>query len=451
MRRAAATALLALAACEAPAPPPALTAEVPAAAAAAAAPAAPQDPPAVEGFTSEEVRAFLKLSPLPEPPLDPTNKFSGDPGAARLGQFVFFDPRFSGSGKVSCATCHVPEKSFTDGKHFGEGAAVLERHTPSLWNVAYNRWFFWDGRADSLWAQALQPVEEPREHGISRLAVAHTLYDDADLRRGYEDVFGPLPELGDVARFPPVGRPLPDTAQPDGRAWDGMAPEDRGAVDRVFANFGKALGAYERLLVSRAAPFDEFVAAVRAGKLYEQLALTPGARHGLKLFVGEARCVLCHSGPNFTDKEFHDNRVGPLLGGTRLDAGRYDGIPRVQADPFNGLGAFSDAPQGEAEAKVRYLLRAGHNWSEFKTPSLRNVVLTAPYMHQGQLATLDDVLQHYNTLEHAVPSHHQGERTLVPLNLSADELADLREFLESLTDAKLAPELLAQPPTPYLP
>jgi cytochrome c peroxidase len=450
MRRAAATALLALAACEAPAPPPALTAEVPAAAAAAAAPAAPQDPPAVEGFTPEEVRAFLKLSPLPEPPLDPTNKFSGDPGAARLGQFVFFDPRFSGSGKVSCATCHVPEKSFTDGKHFGEGAAVLERHTPSLWNVAYNRWFFWDGRADSLWAQALQPVEEPREHGISRLAVAHTLYDDADLRRGYEDVFGPLPELGDVARFPPVGRPLPDTASPTRAPGTGWRPRTgrrrprlrqlRQGARRLRAPARLARGALRRVR-GRGARGQ----ALRAARPDPRRPPRAQAlRRGGALRPVSQRAQLHRQG-------VHDNRVGPLLGGTRLDAGRYDGIPRVQADPFNGLGAFSDAPQGEAEAKVRYLLRAGHNWSEFKTPSLRNVVLTAPYMHQGQLATLDDVLQHYNTLEHAVPSHHQGERTLVPLNLSADELADLREFLESLTDAKLAPELLAQPPTPYLP
>jgi cytochrome c peroxidase len=376
-----------------------------------------------------------------------------DPRAARLGQFLFYDARFSASGDVSCATCHDPARGFADGKHFGQARGpVLERHTPSLWIAAYNRWFFWDGRADSLWSQALKPLEEPREHGATRLGIAHALHADADLRRAYEELFGPLPPLDDAARFPPAGRPVPDAPDdPQARAWAGMEPADQAAVDLVFANTGKALAAYERLLVSRAAPFDAFVAGVRAGDLYQQLALSQEARGGLRLFVGKARCVLCHSGPNFTDREFHDNRVPPLKPGPRLDAARYDGIPLVQAVPFIGVGAFSDAPEGEARDKVGFLLRAGHNWSEFKTPTLRNAVLTAPYMHQGQLATLDDVLAYYNTLATAVPSHHQGERTLVPLDLGPQELSDLRAFLESLVDARIAPELLRQPPTPYLP
>jgi cytochrome c peroxidase len=402
------------------------------------------DLPVVEGFTSDEVRAFLKLSPLPPPPPDPTNRHADDPRAARLGQFLFFDERLSSNGKVSCATCHRPELGFADGKHFGEALGVLERHTQSLFNVAYSRWFFWDGRADSLWAQALRPLEEPREHGFSRLALAQLLARDADLRRGYEEAFGPLPDLADAARFPPAG-------QPGSTAYDGMTEADQIAVDRVFANVGKALAAYERLLVSRDAPFDAFVAGVRSGDLYQQHFLGASAREGLRLFVGKARCTLCHSGPSFSDREFHDNRVPTLDGKPRLDPGRYDGIPLVQADPFNGAGEYSDAPVGEAEDKLRYLLRAGHNWSEFKTPTLRNVTLSAPYMHQGQFATLDEVLDYYNTLERAVPSHHQGERTLAPLGLTQVELDALRAFLEALTDARLDPELLKQPSTPYLP
>jgi cytochrome c peroxidase len=413
---------------------------------------APGPLPELAGFTPDEVRALLALSPLPDPPPDPTNAVYADPRAARLGRFVFFDARFSGSGDVSCATCHAPPEHWGDGKRLAEGAGRMDRHAMTLWNVAYQRWLFWDGRADSLWAQALQPLEDPREHATSRLFVVHQVHADPDLRRAYEELFGPLPPLDNGLRFPPEGRPVADDPDhPHAVAWAAMAPADRDAVDRAFANLGKSIAAFERLLVSRDAPFDRFVAAAREGDLYGQLALNEPAREGARLFVGKARCVLCHSGPNFSDREFHDNRVAPMHGGTRVDPGRYGAIPKVQADPFNGLGAFSDAPDQAARDEIGYLLRAGHTWSEFRTPSLRNVVLTAPYMHQGQLADLDAVIAHYDTLENAVPSHHQGERTLIPLDLTAEERACLREFLESLTDARIDPALTTKPKTPWTP
>ncbi|MEM7305523.1 MAG: cytochrome c peroxidase [Planctomycetota bacterium] len=412
----------------------------------------PALPPEVRGFTPEEVATILKLSPLPDPPLDPTNRVDGDPRAERLGQFVFFDQRFSRSGDISCATCHDPLQEWADTRRLGKGEAVLPRHSMTLWNVAYNRWFFWDGRADSLWAQAVQPLEDPREHGISRLQVAHLFYDDADLRRAYEELFGALPPLDDASRFPAEGRPVPDDPDhPHAAAWSSMSDADRDAINAVFVNVAKSIASFERRIVSRQSAFDDFVAAVRSGDLLQQLAINEEARNGLKLFLGKARCVLCHSGPNFTDREFHDNRVPPLKGGKRLDAGRYEGVELAKADAFNGIGSYSDAPEGAAEDKVGFLLRSGHNWSEFKTPSLRNAVVTAPYMHQGQLGTLDEVLRFYNTLEGAVPNHHQAERILQPLGLTDGELADLHAFLVTLTDVRIDPELTRQPPTPYLP
>src|SRR5262249_2967624 len=122
-------------------------------------------------LTEKERSPLLELSPLPTIPPDPTNAVYESEAAARLGQALFFDTRLSANGSVACATCHDPRKSWTDGKPLGSGISGLARHTMTLWNVAYNRWFFWDGRKDSLWSQALGPLEDGREHGTSRLAI----------------------------------------------------------------------------------------------------------------------------------------------------------------------------------------------------------------------------------------------------------------------------------------
>jgi cytochrome c peroxidase len=414
-------------------------------------PAAPQAVAPAE-LSADALARLSEFSPLPPVPDDPTNAFDDDPAAAHLGRFLFFDERLSGSGDVSCATCHVPEKSWTDGRQLARVERELERHTMSLWNVAHNRWFFWDGRKDSLWSQALAPLEDEREHAGSRLQYAHLIHGDAALRAAYEGVFGPLPALDDAARFPPEGRPVPgDPQHPHALAWAGLASADQDAVNRVFANLGKALAAFERQLVTSRAPFDVFVEGVREGDALKQRALSAPARRGLELFLGKARCHVCHAGPNFTDLEFHNDRVPPNEGGTSLDQGRFKGIEEVTADPFNGVGPYSDgADDEEARAKVGYLLRSGHNFGEFKTPSLRNVALTAPYMHQGQFATLQEVVHYYSTLEDALPLHHSVDKLLVPLGLTTEESADLVAFLESLTDASLDPQLFTPPETPGL-
>ena len=174
-------------------------------------------------FTAEEVREVFKLSPLPGIPPSPTNAFADNPAAARLGQRLFFDARLSANGKVSCATCHDPAQSFSDSRPLSVGLDTTERHSMPLWNVAYQRWFFWNGRADSLWAQAVQPLLNPAEMGSSPGHLLGVLSGDAGLKSGYEAVFGPLPAEA-KARTP--------------------------AADRLLANLGKALEAHERRIVS---------------------------------------------------------------------------------------------------------------------------------------------------------------------------------------------------------
>lgn len=400
-------------------------------------------------FSPDEIRLILQHSPPPPPPPDPTNAVADDPRAAKLGQFLFFDPRLSSNGKVSCATCHDPALGFADGKPQSEGVGgVGVRHTPSVWNAAHNRWQFWDGRADTLWSQALKPLESELEMGFSRLEVVHLLRRDADLRGAYERIFGALGDFDDPSRFPAAARPSP-YGRPDARAqaWARMSAEDQDAVNRVFANAGKAIAAYERKLVSRGAPFDRFAAALRVGDSAGLAALSPSAQRGLKLFIGRAKCRLCHSGPNFSDGEFHNTGVPPRGGGMPRDPGRYEGAVKVLADPFNAAGSYSDERLSEAGRMLQFLANRPENWGLFKTPGLRNVARTAPYMHQGQFATLEEVVTFYSTREGAVPmGHHRQETILTPLGLTEQERADLVAFLTSLNEESPPEEALVRRP-----
>jgi cytochrome c peroxidase len=367
-----------------------------------------------------------------------------DPRAALLGRFLFFDPRLSADGTRSCATCHDPRRGFADGRPLPAGAGSEGRHTPSLWNVAYNRWYFWDGRADSLWAQALEPLERADELGGSRLQVARRVHDDPLLRRAYETVFGPLPDL---RRLPARGGPRSDDPA-QVATWEALTEAERSAVDGVFVNVGKALGAYERRLVSRRAPFDVFVEGLRRADEGQLAALSPAARRGLRLFIGRAECHLCHGGPNFTDGEFHDTGVPSRSPGAPGDAGRRAGIRLLRASPFNALSRWSDDPAGPAAERLEFLADGPETWGQWKTPSLRNVARTAPYMHQGQLRTLEQVLEHYSTLRGATLGGHHRETVLRPLALTLDETTDLIAFLESLTDEEIDPALKSAPASP---
>lgn len=362
-----------------------------------------------------QIQKLLTHTDLGPPPADPTNRFAHDPRAAEFGQALFFDARLSKDGTLSCASCHDPERGFADGESLSQGVARSTRHSPTLWNTAYQRWFFWDGHADSLWSQALKPIESASEMGGDRRDVAALVARDPALRGRYEAVFGSLPN-----------RSTPES------------------IDEVFANVGKALAAYETLLVSRDSPFDRFASAVRAKEVAAMASYPDDALRGLVLFLGRGNCRTCHAGPNFSDDEFHDIGMPPLGGGPPHDAGRRAGIERVQADPFNAAGRFSDDRSGPRAKELAQLAATAETWGQFKTPTLRNVARTAPYMHQGQVASLTDVARYYSTLEGALSAGHHGETVLVPLKLTEREIQDLVAFLGTLTDESI-PEALRKP------
>lgn len=384
----------------------------------------------VDIFTEREWGVIQRLSPLPDvPPPNPTNRVADNPDAARLGQIFFFDARFSKDGTVACATCHSPFHGFADVEATSLGAGRGTRNAPTVLNTAYNKWQFWDGRADTLWSQALSALEGENEQAGTRLQYAHLI--NRDYQVDYEAVFGRLPELEDTTRFPPDGKP-------EDPAFDSMSAADQRAVNTVFANIGKAIEAYERLLISGNAPFDQYVAG-------DTEAITLEAKRGLKVFIGKGVCILCHDTPNFTDNDFHN--LGVPQGELPEDTGRYAGISSLLADPFNGGSIYSD-DTAVATRILNFLEPTSQHQGKFKTPTLRNVALTAPYFHTGEFPTLASVIEFNNAGGAGGNFVGRREGTLEPLYLTEQEKDDLVEFLKTLTGELPPPHLLSKPKLP---
>jgi cytochrome c peroxidase len=213
-----------------------------------------------------------------------------------------------------------------------------------------------------------------------------------------------------------------------------MSASERDSANRVFANVGKAIAAYERRLVGGTSAFDRFAKELVGPPTGKPAALDPPAQRGLKLFIGKAGCRQCHTGPLFSDGEFHDVQLRPLSGGERTDPARLGAIRKVLDDPFNAESVYSDAREGAATEHLRVLAQNAELWGATRTPSLRNVARTAPYMNQGQFADLEATMRFYSTREGAAPAGHHQEKVVQALGLSAEEIQDLIAFLQSLDD-----------------
>jgi cytochrome c peroxidase len=268
------------------------------------------------------------------------------PEKIALGRKLFFDRRLSRDLSISCATCHVPKRAFTDGRPVAVGVFGRKgtRSAPTLVNRAYGASHFWDGRMPTLEQQVLKPIQDPNEMDMTLEEVV------ARLRR---------------------------------------APATSSITSEELA---RALASYVRTILSGNAPIDRYLNGDRE-------ALSEEARRGLNLFRGKANCTACHVGPNFTDERFHNSGVA-WRDGQWLDPGRFV-VTGKEAD----RGAF-------------------------KTPTLREIARTAPYMHDGSLATLEEVIEFYNRGGNANP---YLDPELRPLNLSADEKKALLAFLQSLS------------------
>jgi cytochrome c peroxidase len=363
-------------------------------------------------WTDREWAQARRFSPLRPPPADPTNALADNLQAAHLGHRLFFDLRLSPRG-VACATCHQPERGFTDGLAVANTLVPLHRNTMTILNVGYYRWLTWDGARDSLWHQAAAPIESPKEMGSSRLHVVRVVM------QYYGPEFSqlwPLPE--DWGALWPS---LPPAGQPGESMFDTLPPAHQEAVNRVFITILKCLAAYERQVVSALAPFDRYVAG-------DTTAISVSAQRGFQHFL-RLECDTCHNTPLFSDDQFHN--LG-LLSVPVPDQGRAEGLRRLQESLFRGTGPYADGPpvvRAEDYPVGKALI------GSFRTPSLRDLALTAPYGHNGTIATLEEWLDHYSHVTSSPPDNMLGtlDPALVPIEITPEEKQEMVDFLLSLS------------------
>lgn len=333
----------------------------------------------------------------PETPRDPSNRVSGNPEAIALGRQLFFSPALSGDQNISCAACHSPDQAFASGPLIASGNHQLTRDTQSLINVRFHRWFGWDGRNDNLWAQSIRPITRVEEMNLP-VSKIRSVIEAAPFSAQYTALFG-----------------SPDT-------------EDD---ESILVNTGKALAAYQETLVSERSSFDDFRDAIEKQDWSAASAYPEAAQRGFELFVGHGRCVFCHSGPLFSNGEFHDAGVPYFIRPGVVDSGRHQGIIDLKQSPYTLAGKYSDDPEKSGAWAVRNVAQLHANFGMFRVPGLRGVSKTAPYMHDGSLADLNAVVDHYNHID-LERLHIDGEAILRPLELSDQQVEDLVAFLETL-------------------
>ncbi|MEZ5651058.1 MAG: cytochrome c peroxidase [Burkholderiaceae bacterium] len=351
-------------------------------------------------WSVSERAQILSHGPWPPPrSADPTNRYDGDDRARTAGRILFASRALSRGGALACIDCHQPRHGFTDGRPLATGLAAHHRNTLALHDLAGQRWFGWDGGTDSLWAASLRPLFNDIEMAVDTHRLRAHLRADERLRF-----------LADEA------------------------PDATGAT----VNAAKAIAAWLAGLRSPRTPFDDYRDALDRGDREAMARYPAAAVRGLRLFIGRGRCTACHVGPRFTNEEFHDIGRPFFIGQGRVDAGRLPGVRRLRDDPFNLLGRYNDEPatgdggRRRASWKTAMVITSRAQFGAWKTPTLRGLRHTAPYTHDGSLASLRAVVDHYSDFDPG-RLHTHGEAILVPLRLSDDERNDLVAFLRSLS------------------
>jgi len=406
----------------------------------------PASRPAANGMWNSTERALidsLRLDKL-EPPTDNSNRFMGSSAAIALGELLFNDKGLSATGEVSCATCHQPDNGFADNKRFSVGSKPTARHTPALLGISHANWFYWDGRRDSLWAQAITPIETVGEMDNNRTDAVRFIANHPTYSKRFKELAGVdakvFADLSDIKRFPAGASPFGAGKL----SWHRMTQADKANINRAYAALGKILASYEATLQHQPSTFDRWASALALQPETEPADSQFGTNEqaGLKLFLDlpKTQCLRCHNGALFTNQDFHNVATSEALASdqtqgvqrSRHDFGRMLGLQAVIVDPFNCSGEFSDAPP-EGCVHLNFVRR--QNLSEtidgaFKVPSLRNLQNTAPYFHDGRFATLEEVLEHYRN-QKAAGTDRGIEQGVDPVIDRVSEVPDI-----DITDAE---------------
>lgn len=375
-------------------------------------PAEPKHAALVDGLFGRNEWDMIRAIGATEPvPPDPTNAVADEPSAIALGEALFSDAALSPSGEVACITCHDPKKALSDGLPTPGGRTRGTRRTPRIGVASRARWQFWDGRADTLWSQALGPFENPDEIASSRARVVKRVLGTYET--SYKKAFPGrvLPALADV----------PDDGKPGDPTFDALPSARRDAITQVFVDVGKAIAAYERTF----RPVEMRLDAYARGDLS---ALTSLEKAGLSVFA-QVGCLQCHWGPRLTDDAFHVTRMATGRSDGVGDRGRIDGLRLLATSEFGASTRWSDklipltiSPDGSPATL-----------GAFKTPSLRGVADGAPFGHGGTMRTLVEVTELYG--KGGLPSADaRSVGTLEPWLPTFDETAQwsLAPFVESL-------------------
>lgn len=379
--------------------------------------------------TQTQIIASLSLASLGRLPDDSSNRFYRDPRAAALGEKLFFEKGLSSNGEIACATCHDPKKSFADGMVLSQGLDQTARHAPSLLGTGFGSWYYWDGRRDSLWSQAITPIEAIGEMGSTRVEAVRYVVEHSEYGPRYAALFGRRPRMD---KLPKRAGPFAEEAA-IGR-WNKLSRSSRDVINRAFANIGKAIAAFERTIVPTPAKFDRYVKALlEESEAAASKIMSADELAGLSLFIDNNRtqCLRCHNGPLFTNHGFHNIGTG-LLGGPKLDFGRMVGAQAVQIDPFNCAGSYSDSKKDDCK-DLRFLQKNPHDVADlrgaFKVPTLRNIAVSGPYLHDGRHDTLTQVVEHYRN----PPDVNETRHELAETKLTAAEISQIVAFLKTLT------------------
>jgi cytochrome c peroxidase len=364
-----------------------------------------------ETISDAQREQLMTLGPLEAPPPSRSNAVAEDSAAVELGAWLFNDNELSMTGaQVSCADCHQPALGWSDDRVLSRMANGEDspRHSQTLTNVAYQPYMFWNGRSDSLWAQAFKAMVAV--HGIDKQQIVAYLRSASDYPTLYAEVFGELPDLDALLADP------------------NLSEEDLAEiVDEVLINCSKALDAFERTLISTNSPLDQWIAG-------NEDALSEQQKRGAALFVGKGGCIECHSGPNLSDGWFHN--IGLALGTDGVSA--EAGLAATIADAnLNVAGKWSDDPEWGAEqiAELEQRVEAAGDAliGAHKTPTLRDVALRPRFGHNGDIESLAAWIARYSSARVDDGAVGDLDPAYVPRNLSDTEIADLVAFMDALT------------------